>query len=82
MHGVHAWRLPAHRVNSSGRDLDVLPIAEQPAEKPFRHRAPANISCTNEEDAFHDSQAGALPTWQRKIKPNQVNASPKDALTP
>jgi hypothetical protein len=61
-------------MHSGGRDLNVLPIAQQAAEKPFRHRAPANISCTNEEDAFHDFKAGALPTSQSKIKPNQVNA--------
>jgi hypothetical protein len=61
-------------VDSRGCYLDVLPIAEQPAEKAFRHWAPANISRTNEEDAFHDFKAGALPTSQGKIKPNQVNA--------
>jgi hypothetical protein len=72
--GVHAWRLATHRVHSGGSDLDVFAIAQHPAKKAFRHRAPANISCANKEDAFHGSRAGALPTWQSKIKPNQVNA--------
>src|SRR3982074_2534751 len=49
-------RLAADRVNARGSDLDVLPIPEEAAEKTFRHRAPANISCANEEDAFHDSK--------------------------
>ena len=73
--GVQARRLSADRVHAGGSDLDVLAIAEQPAEKPFRHRAAADISGANEEDAFHDSRAGALPASQGKIKPNQVNAA-------
>jgi hypothetical protein len=78
VHGVHARRLSTRRVHSGGRDLDVLPIAEQSAEKPYRHRAPANISCTNEEDAFHDSKPARCRLRKGKIKPNQVNA--RDAV--
>jgi hypothetical protein len=78
MDGVHARRLAADGVHSGGSDLNIFPIAQHPAEKAFRHRAPANISCANKEDAFHGSKAGALPTWQSKIKPNQVNARLSD----
>jgi hypothetical protein len=56
MHGVRTWRLSVRGVHSSGSDLNVLPIAEQPAKKTFCHRAPANISCANKKDAFHDSK--------------------------
>jgi hypothetical protein len=59
--GVHARRLAAHGVDSGGRDVDVFPIAQETAEQPFRHWAPANISRTDEEDAFHDFKAGAVP---------------------
>ncbi len=73
MDRVHARRLPAHRVHSGGCDLDVLPIAEKPAEKPFRHRAPANISCTNEEDAFHDSKPARCRLGN--VKSNRIKST-------
>jgi hypothetical protein len=41
-------------VDPGGSDLDVLAIAKKTAEQAFRHRASANISRANEEDAFHD----------------------------
>jgi hypothetical protein len=51
--GVHTWRLAGYGVYASGPDFDILSISEETAEKSLGHRAPANISCTNEEDTFH-----------------------------
>ena len=42
-------------------------------EKAFRHRAPANISCTNEEDAFHDSKPARCRL--RKVKSNRIKST-------
>jgi hypothetical protein len=41
------------------RDFDVLPIASHAAKKPFRDRAPTNVSCADEEDVFHGSERAA-----------------------
>jgi len=51
---VQARRLPADCVDPGRSDFDLLAIAEETPEQAFRHRAPANISRANEEDAFHD----------------------------
>jgi len=40
-------------VHSSRGDFDIFPVSKQPAKKPFRDGATANISCTNKKDAFH-----------------------------
>src|SRR2546428_157766 len=50
---VETWWLAANRVYTSGRNLDVFAVADQTAEETFRDRAPANITRTNKENAFH-----------------------------
>jgi hypothetical protein len=72
---VQARRLPANGVDAGGSDLDVFPVANEPAEKAFRHWAPANVSSANKEDAFHGDGTGAMPVGQSKTEPNQVNAA-------
>ena len=54
VNGVKARRLSAHGVHTGRCDFDVLAIAEKTPEQPFGHRAAANISRADEEDAFHD----------------------------
>ena len=54
LHRVQARRLAADGMHAGGSDLDVLAIAEQTAEKSFRHGAAANVAGANKEDAFHD----------------------------
>jgi hypothetical protein len=56
-YGIHAGGLAADRVHPGRRDFDVLPIACQPAKKPFSDRAPTNIACADEEDVFHGRNA-------------------------
>ena len=51
---VQTGRLSAHSMHTGGSDLDLLAVAKKTTEEAFRHRAPANISRANEEDAFHD----------------------------
>ena len=58
-YGVQAWWLAADRVYAGGCDFDVLPVASHAAKKPFRDRAPTNVSCADEEDVFHGSQRAA-----------------------
>src|SRR5689334_4568412 len=58
LHGIKTRRLPAHRMNARGRDLDVFAITDKPAEKPFCNRASTNISCANKEDVFHSHSGG------------------------
>jgi len=53
-HGVEAGRLTAHGVHAGGRDLNILAVAKQTPEKPFRDRAATNISGADKKDAFHD----------------------------
>jgi hypothetical protein len=55
-HGVQAWRLATNCVHTGRCDFDVLPVASQAAKKPFCDRAPTNVACANEEDAFHWSK--------------------------
>jgi len=73
---MQARRLPADGVHPGGSDFNVFTIAEQPAEKPFRHRAPANISCTNEEDAFHDFEPARYRLG--KVKSNRTKSTDRD----
>jgi hypothetical protein len=56
-HGIHARGLATNRVHARRCDLDVLTIAGQAAEKPFRDRAPTNVACADEEDVFHGRNA-------------------------
>jgi len=58
-YGVKAWRLAANRMDAGGCDFDVLPVASHAAKKPFRDRAPTNVSCADEEDVFHGSERAA-----------------------
>ena len=46
---IQAGRLAAHRMHAGRSDFDVLAIAEQSAEKPFRHRAAADVSGTDKK---------------------------------
>src|SRR5437667_11550911 len=73
LHGVHTWRLASYGVHPGGRDFDIFPIAEEPAEKALCHRAPANISCTNEEDTFHDSKPARCRL--RNLKSNRIKST-------
>ena len=50
---MQTGRLTADCIDPGGSDFNVLAIAEKAAKKPFRHRASADVSGTNEEDAFH-----------------------------
>jgi hypothetical protein len=56
---IKTWRLAAHRVHPSRNNLDVLLVPKQTAKKPFRNRAAADITCTNKEDAFHNSESAS-----------------------
>jgi hypothetical protein len=58
-HGVQAWRLATNRVDAGRRDFDILAIAYQAAEKPFRDWAPTNVACADEKDVFHGSERAA-----------------------
>jgi hypothetical protein len=58
-HGIQAGGLAAHRVHAGRCDFNVLPVASQPAKKPFCYRAPTNIACADEENAFHGSERAA-----------------------
>ena len=73
MNRMQARRLAAHGMHAGGRHLNVFAVAEQPAEKALRHRASANISGTNEEDAFH----GFGPARYRlgKVKSNRIKST-------
>jgi hypothetical protein len=55
LYGVKTRRLAAHCVNTRRKHLNVLGISDQTAKEPFRDRAAANITCADEEDAFHGS---------------------------
>jgi hypothetical protein len=65
--------LSPHGVHPGGGDLNVFAIAKQTAKKPFRHGAAANISSTNEKDAFHGFKPARHRFRNLKFKPNQVN---------
>ena len=64
-----AGGLPADRMNARGSDRDVLAIAEQMAKKSFGHRAPADVSGTDEKNVFHGvERRTARGLGQPKIK--------------
>jgi hypothetical protein len=73
---VQARRLAAHRVHPGGGDLNVFAIAEQTAEKAFRHWASADVSGTNEEDAFHDF--GPARYRLCKVKSNRIKSTQRE----
>jgi hypothetical protein len=41
-------------MDAGRRDFNVFPVAEKTTKQPFRHRAAANITSTDEKDVFHD----------------------------
>ena len=51
---MHARRLSPDRMHAGRIRLDVLAIAEQPAEKSHGHGAAANVAGTDKKDVFHD----------------------------
>jgi hypothetical protein len=73
MDGMQARRLAAHSVDPGGRDLDVFAIAEQTPEEAFGHRAAADISCADEEDAFHDFEP--TPCRQGKLRLKEIKST-------
>jgi hypothetical protein len=60
-------------VDAGGRDLDVTAVAEETAEKAFRHGTAANISRADKEDVFHD--VTPAPCRQIKVKLNRVKST-------
>jgi hypothetical protein len=70
---VEAWGLATHSVHASGSNFDVFPVPDQSAKQPFCDRAAANVSCADEEDAFHGSQHAASAFSKPKSEPWQVN---------
>jgi hypothetical protein len=52
---IKTRRLAAYCVHSGRNNFDVLSVPKHAAKKPFRNRAAADISCTDKEDAFHNS---------------------------
>ena len=57
--GIKAWRLAAHCVYTGRNNFDVLPVPRQTAEKPLRNWAAADITCADEEDAFHNLESAS-----------------------
>src|SRR5204862_5719819 len=66
---VKTWRLTAYRVHTGRNNFDVLSVANHAAKKPFRNWAAADISCTDKEDAFHNSQSAS--ERNRNLKSNR-----------
>jgi hypothetical protein len=62
-------------VHPSRNNLDVLLVPKQTAKKPFCNRAAADITCTNKEDAFHNSESASErnpnleSNWSKSILP-------------
>jgi hypothetical protein len=75
---VQTRGLTADRVDARGSYFNVLPIPEEATEKTFRHRASANISRTNEEDAFHDSEPANCRL--RNLKSNRTKSTQAGTL--
>jgi hypothetical protein len=71
--GVQARWLSANGMNPGGCDFDVFAIAEQTAEEALCHRAAADISRADEEDAFHDFEPA--PCRQGKLRPNEIKST-------
>ena len=66
---IEAWRLAAHCVHAGRNNFDVLSIPKQTAKKPFGDRAAADITCTDKEDAFHNSEGAS--ERNRNLKSNR-----------
>ena len=56
---IKTWRLAAYRVHTGRNDFDVFSVPEHAAKKSFRDRAAADITCTDKEDAFHNSESAS-----------------------
>src|SRR2546430_1739482 len=52
-------RLTAHRVYTGRNNFDVFSVPKHAAKKSFRDRAAADITCTDKEDAFHNSESAS-----------------------
>lgn len=71
---IEAWGLAAHRMHASRSDFDIFSVPKQMAKQPFRNWAPAYITCTDKEDAFHDSDgasernANLESNWSKSIE--------------
>jgi hypothetical protein len=65
--------LSPNGMHPGGSDLDVFAIAEQTAEQTLCHRAAADISCADEEDAFHDFEPA--PCRQAKLRLNEIKST-------
>src|SRR5581483_1494257 len=79
---VKTGRLAAHRVHTGRNNFDVLPVAKQTAKKPFCNRTAADITCTDKEDAFHNSESASErdsnleSNWSKSISPGNSGKSP------
>jgi hypothetical protein len=56
---IKAWWLAAHCVHTGRNYFDVLSVPKHSAKKAFRNRAAADITCTDKEDAFHNSESAS-----------------------
>ena len=71
---MHARRLSAHRMHTSGIGLDVLAIAKQTAEKSQGHGTAANVAGTDKKDVFHEMRDAAA-TACAKVKSNVLKST-------
>jgi hypothetical protein len=51
--------LAAHCVHTGRNNFDVFSVPKHAAKKPFRNRAAADITRTDKEDAFHNSESAS-----------------------
>ena len=64
--GVRAGRLAATGAEPGGANLDAIP--GHAAQKPFGHRAAADIASADEEDVFHGFAPCRASVMQRRTK--------------
>src|SRR5436305_10929220 len=59
-------------MHAGGRHLNVLAISQETAKKTFRNGTATNITCTNEEDTFHQrpprDRAGSVRYVHTKVR--------------
>lgn len=70
---VETGRLPAHCMNAGRGDLDIVPVAHKMMKEAFGDWAAANISRTDEKDAFHDEMPEQPGRQEPRIEDRQVN---------
>jgi hypothetical protein len=73
LNGVKAGGLTAHGMHAGRSHLNVLAVGHKALKKPLRHRAAANVTCANEENAFHDGALRERTQNQPRIEHRQVN---------